>query len=191
VAVTEPGRWLWRTTWRDGVTYGVSYATPRGQPRSQLLKSADGAHFDVVQPRLLGKGRPTEARIRFASDGSALCLHRRDGEGEANSAFLGTAQPPYDVWEWKDLGAYFGGPNLLQIPGGAWIGAGRMLDGGARTKLAFIDSEAMTLKPILALPSGGDTSYPGMVWHDDKLWVSYYSSHEGKTSIYLATIKVK
>ncbi len=30
-----------------------------------------------------------------------------------------------------------------------------------------------------------------MVWHDGLLWMSYYSSHEGKTSIYLAKIKVK
>jgi hypothetical protein len=32
---------------------------------------------------------------------------------------------------------------------------------------------------------GGDTSYPGLVWHDGLLWISYYSSHEGKTNIYL------
>ena len=31
---------------------------------------------------------------------------------------------------------------------------------------------------------------PGLVWHDNLLWMSYYSSHEGKTSIYLAKIKL-
>jgi hypothetical protein len=40
----------------------------------------------------------------------------------------------------------------------------------------------------LKLPSGGDTSYPGMLVYKNKLWVSYYSSHQGKTSIYLAKI---
>jgi hypothetical protein len=44
--------------------------------------------------------------------------------------------------------------------------------------------------PELTFPSGGDTSYAGLVWHDGLLWMSYYSSHEGKTSIYLAKIKV-
>ena len=39
-------------------------------------------------------------------------------------------------------------------------------------------------EPLLTLPSGGDTSYPGLVWHDGLLWVSYYSSHEGKAAIY-------
>jgi hypothetical protein len=43
---------------------------------------------------------------------------------------------------------------------------------------------------VLTLPSGGDTSYAGMVWHDGVLWVSYYASHEGKTAIYLARVKV-
>ncbi|MEJ7592590.1 MAG: hypothetical protein WKF77_13640 [Planctomycetaceae bacterium] len=42
----------------------------------------------------------------------------------------------------------------------------------------------------LELPSGGDTSYAGMVLHDGLLWVSYYSSHEEKTCIYLAKVKL-
>ena len=32
---------------------------------------------------------------------------------------------------------------------------------------------------------------PGDVADDGLLWMSYYSSHEGKTSIYLAKIKFK
>lgn len=48
-----------------------------------------------------------------------------------------------------------------------------------------------SLEPVLELPSGGDCSYPGMVWHDGMLWVSYYSTHEdGKTSIYLAKVRL-
>ena len=38
------------------------------------------------------------------------------------------------------------------------------------------------------LPSAGDTSYPGLVRKDDTLLVSYYSSHEGSTAIYLAKL---
>ena len=44
-------------------------------------------------------------------------------------------------------------------------------------------------EPVLTLPSGGDCSYPGLVWNEDLLWMSYYSSHDGKTSIYLARIR--
>jgi len=46
------------------------------------------------------------------------------------------------------------------------------------------------LSPLLELPSGGDCSYPGMVFFEDHLYVTYYSSHEGKTSIYLAKVKI-
>ena len=54
------------------------------------------------------------------------------------------------------------------------------VEDGAR----ILNSEKVTL------PSGGDNSYPGLVWHGGQLWVSYYSSHEGKTSIYLARVEV-
>ena len=48
--------------------------------------------------------------------------------------------------------------------------------------------ENASLRTLLTLPSGGDTSYPGLVWHGGTLWMSYYSSHEGKTSVYVAEI---
>ena len=38
---------------------------------------------------------------------------------------------------------------------------------------------------------GGDTSYPGPVLHEGLLWVSYYSGHEGKVSIYLAQVELE
>jgi hypothetical protein len=42
----------------------------------------------------------------------------------------------------------------------------------------------------VTLPSGGDTSYSAFGWHEGLLWVSYYSSHEGKTAIYLAKVRL-
>ena len=46
------------------------------------------------------------------------------------------------------------------------------------------------MKECLKLPSGGDTSYAGMVVHEGCLWISYYSSHEEKTAIYLARVLI-
>ena len=59
-----------------------------------------------------------------------------------------------------------------------------------RTSLAWIDPQAGKLTEFLKLPSGGDTSYAGLVFYDGLLWVSYYSSHEDKTSIYLAKVEL-
>jgi len=66
-----------------------------------------------------------------------------------------------------------------------------MHQGGAHTALTYIDVKNGSMTKLIKLPSGGDTSYPGLVWHNDMLYVSYYSSHEGKTSIYLAKLKIK
>lgn len=184
------GRWMWGVTWHDQTAWGVSYGTPERRGVNSLLKSDDGHKFTVcVDDFFSAKEYPTEARIRFGDDGTAYCLQRCDGS--PNLAYLGTAQTPYLHWKWDSLGRYIGGPNLLQLPSGHWIAAGRLLDGKKmRTALMSLDVKQATVTPILGLPSGGDCSYPGLVWHDGQLWMSYYSSHEGRTSIYLARIQV-
>ena len=101
---------------------------------------------------------------------------------------LGTAHPPYARWTWRDLGVRIGGPKLLRLPDGRLLVGGRRYDGPVRTSLMRLDPRKGKVTELLALPSGGDTSYPGMVWHDGLLWMSYYASHEGKSSIYLAKI---
>ncbi len=182
------GQWLWRVTWHGNTAYGVSYSTANRHPISALLKTTDGVQYETVTDQLLDVGGwPTEARIRFAGDGTAYCLHRRDGE--QNTAYFGMASAPYTDWSWRDLGTRLGGPNFLQIPDGEWIGAARRYEGGTRTEVFRMDIDKGVMTPLLRLPSGGDTSYPGMVWKDDTLWVSYYSSHEGKTSIDLTKIR--
>ncbi|HJQ78338.1 MAG TPA: exo-alpha-sialidase [Lacipirellulaceae bacterium] len=190
--VVPQGRWMWRVTWHGGKAYGVSYAAPDGKPWTSLLSSEDGIQFREIAPKMCGDGYPTEAVLRFDDGETLYCLQRRDGAAPQNSALLGISRAPYTDWQWHDLKMYFGGPNFIQIPDGRWIAAGRIIQPDAhKTEIAWLDVENNELKPILQLPSGGDTSYPGLVWHDDLLWVSYYSSHEGKTSIYLAKVEIK
>jgi hypothetical protein len=70
------------------------------------------------------------------------------------------------------------------------LAVGRMTTTGKpQTVLCRLDVEQGKLTPLVTLPSGGDTSYAGLVWHENELWISYYSSHEGKTSIYLARVR--
>jgi hypothetical protein len=59
---------------------------------------------------------------------------------------------------------------------------------GAKTAVGWLDDAGW--QPALTLPSGGDTSYPGMVEHDGQIWVSYYASHEGKSAIYVAKVRI-
>jgi hypothetical protein len=165
--VVEPGRWLWRATWHGGRAHGVAYAAPDGRPFTTLLATDNGTEFRPLVPQMFGEGYPTEAVVRFGDHEIAYCLQRRDGQSPNNTAFLGVSAAPYTEWQWHDLQIYFGGPNFIQIPSGKWIAAGRILkEGAAATALAVLDVEQKTLRPILSLPSGGDTSYPGLVWHD-------------------------
>lgn len=193
--VVQPGRWLWCVTWNRGKAYGVSYTAGKEAPYIDLLVSKDGINYKQYVARLFEQGRPTEVTLRFDTDRTCYALVRRDRyETEPTSAFLGISKPDYKRWQWKDLGAEFnsfGGPNLIRIPGGHWIAAGRMHQGGAHTALNYIDVKNGSMTKLIKLPSGRDTSYPGLLWHNDMLYVSYYSSHEGKTSIYLAKVKIK
>lgn len=187
VQIGFPNRWLWRVTWHEGKAYGVSHGATEGRPpfthprAGRFLISTDGKTFTPHADAEYGG----EATIRFTPDGTAVCLRRSKG----NRGLIGTSVAPYTQWEWKDLGVRIGGPNMIQLPSGRFVAVVRLYDGKTRTSLCHLDAEEAELTETLTLPSGGDTSYAGLVWHDGMLWISYYSSHEGKASIYLARVK--
>lgn len=190
--VLDSWQWLWRVTWHNDRAYGVAYNWDQKSPDNQknwtatIYQSGDGLKWnklaDVPHPN------PTEGSLAFAGD-ELLCLLRRDGT--PNSALLGRSKPPYTEWTWQDLGVFFGGPQLARAPDGSWWACGRMIDkGAAHTVLCRLHTDKGKLQPVLTLPSGGDTSYPGMIWHQGQLWISYYSSHEDrKACIYLARVQ--
>jgi hypothetical protein len=192
--VSEPGRWLWCVTWHEGKGYGVSYSASKDPPDLSLLVSADGLTYKPLVPKLYGIGFPNETTLRFDRSGTCYALVRRDrGGDQPYSAVLGISRGDYTQWQWHDLGPEFngfGGPNLIQLPSGDWLTAGRMHQDGAHTALCHLDVTNHKMTKLLKLPSGGDTSYPGLVWHNNLLHMSYYSTHEGKTSIYLAKIRI-
>jgi hypothetical protein len=187
VAIGDPDVWLWRVTWHKAAAWGVGYGTA-GDEFIRLYRSTDGRRFETVVKRLFEKGSPNETSLVFLDDETCLCLLRRDGR--PGTAMLGTARPPYAEWTWKDLGVHIGGPVLVRLADGRFIAAGRRVDGAVRTSLMWLEVDKGTVREFLRLPSGGDTSYPGLVMHDGLLWVSYYASHEGKTSIYLAKVRL-
>lgn len=188
--IGERDFWLWRTTWYNGKAYSMGY----GCNKERLLRlyiSNDGKNFETLVPDLGITGYPSETALVFSGD-TAYCLLRRGGE--QNNGLLGISLPPYTDWQWKDLGMRIGGPQMIQLPDGRLLAAVRLYGGDgwqpARTSLCWVDARKGTITEALELPSGGDTGYPGMVFHEGVVWVSYYSSHEEKTSIYLAKVKM-
>ena len=203
--VLSEGEWLWRVTWHEGKAYGVTYnASARRTKEAQeaaksskpakpgpadwklkLVASEDGIDYELIT-HLDVPGHPNETTLRFLPGGELLAMVRR--EGGNTLGWVGTSKPPYREWTWRETKWRFGGPNFIRLPDGSLWGATRRYPGGPKTVLGRLTREGF--EPALTLPSGGDTSYAGLVWHGGLLWVSYYSSHEGKSAIYLAKVKV-
>ncbi|CCB86999.1 MULTISPECIES: hypothetical protein [Parachlamydia] len=183
--------WIWRVTWHKGIGYGISYHLTDLEDLDQpwevkLFKTQDGIHFQLVS-QLDVSSFPSESTLRFLSNDTMVALMRRDGNG-----WIGHALPPYKKWKWKESDYRIGGPNFLVFPNDQMWSAARLVkEIDKETKERTTVLASMTLKdfqPMLVFPSGGDNSYPGMVFREGKLYVSYYSSHEEKSAIYFAEV---
>lgn len=182
------GLCLWRTSWLNGTGYCVGYVSKSGPDHVSLLSTPDGLKYSIAADKIYDVGNPSEACLAFDETSAACCLLRRDSQSK--STLLGAATPPYQTWAWKDTGVQVGGPAMLRLPSGALIAGARSYVGGTHTALMFVNPEAGQLNELLKLPSSGDTGYPGLLLRDGVLWVSYYSTEEGKTSIHLAKVNV-
>lgn len=189
-----PSEWIWRVTWHNGVGYGASYSLSDEQDINKpwnlkLFKTTDGLHYSLVT-NLDVTSHPSEATLRFLDDGLMVALTRRDGHG-----WIGSSLAPYTKWNWTEIGYRLGGPNFLVLPDGEMWACSRRVDKECddKYKLSVVLARMglQDYQPILQFPSGGDCGYPGMVYREGKLYVSYYSSHEGKACIYFAVLLVQ
>ena len=191
------GDTLWRTAVNpaDKKFYGVSFnmhpttGGPKPEPEWSLKSytSSDGAVWQLSSLMQV-PNQPNEAALRFLKNGSALALVRR--EGGDKRGYIGSANAPYREWTWTPLTTVVQGQNFIELPDGTLIAGSRGLGATPGPHMVLFTMTSSSLTPMLELPSGGDCSYPGLLWQDNHLWVSYYSSHEGKASIYIAKIRL-
>jgi len=182
--------WLWRVTWDKKIGYGVLYQSKtREDWKAYLVKTTDAIHYTVVT-QLDVKGKPNESTVEMLKNKKMRIIVRRE-EANDNNGYLGYSEKDFTMWKWDDLGIRLGGPNIITLTNGKTvIGSRSYRENQAHTSLFGIDDNGKAVE-LLEFPSGGDTSYPGLLVNKDELWVSYYSSHEGKTSIYIAKLKYK
>ncbi|MBI1357027.1 MAG: exo-alpha-sialidase [Acidobacteria bacterium] len=181
--VLAEGDWLWRTTWHNGRAWGVSYT----KDGCTLYSSGDGrAWTRVTDWDVPGC---TEVTVRFTPDGEMWAMVRRDRSGDDDFGWIGTAHAPYRSWTWNKAKERFGGPDFERLPDGSWIAGSRHYGDPTTTVVARLGRDSY--EPLITLPSGGDTSYPGLVYHDGTVWFSFYASQEGKTNVYLAKIRLR
>jgi hypothetical protein len=185
-AIRTDNDWLWRITWHKKKGYGVVYQAQALEFTAHLVETEDGLRFRHVNTFVL-PGNPNETTLRFLKDGHMVALVRREGGDQ--QGMIGSSPPPYSSWNWRKLPARLGGPNLVVLPDDSLLcGTRQYLPGNeTRTQLALVTLDG-GFTPVLILPSGGDTGYPGLVVQDGILYISYYSSQEGRSMIYLARI---
>jgi hypothetical protein len=185
IDVGEPDVWMWGICWHKQIGYSVGYHTGAIH-FVRLYKTTDGKTFETLVDRLDVKAPfPNETAMTFAPDNTGILLIRCEGE----PACLATAQPPYKDWNIARTNLRIGGPALTFAPSGQLLGGGRIYEPEQHTALFWIDPKTDQLTECLKLPSGGDTSYPGLAWQGDVLNMTYYSSHTGKAKIYWANIR--
>ncbi len=185
-AVGEAEYWVWRLSWLRDQAYAVAYKC--GSDRHiRLYQQKASAQFEVIAPRIYAEGYANEAALLFDNKDTAWCLLRKDPD----HGQLGHSLPPYTHWQWLDIGCRIGGPQAIFTADGKMLAVVRLYNETVRTSLVTLDQSTGELTEIMALPSGGDTSYAGMVLQQNKLLISYYSSHQGRSSIYTALLRIQ
>ncbi len=188
-AEDHEGDWVWRTTWQGDTGYAVNYYG--GEHNSNgltLLSTRDGIHYTPVC-ELQVPDFPNEATVRFLSDGRMALMVRRDA-GDC-MGYWAVSPAPYTHWEWKKMPMRLGGPDFLMLTDEKVVATSRCHHVPYWCTTAVYTGEASTgrFRQRIVLPSGGDTSYAGMLIEEGELWVTYYSGHATHwPSIYLARI---
>ncbi len=105
---------------------------------------------------------------------------------------IGTARPPYKDWNTRRATNGSADRISCSFPAAALLAGSRDYVPKATTQLWWLDVDTGQFSDVVTFPSGGDNSYPGFVIDqpNNRVYVSYYSSHEGKAAIYLATLRL-
>lgn len=185
------GSWFWRVTWHHKVGYAIDYQIGpeerKGPTAMFLVKTRDGKKFEKVSEISLD-GFPNEATVRFDKNGTLYAMIRRETADQVG--IWARSYAPYTSWEFQKMDVRLGGPNFIFTDNEEVIAGTRMYQPAAYTAL-LKGNKSGEFKEVVKYNSSGDTSYPGLVLHEGVLWVSYYSSHEGKSAIYISEIDMK
>jgi hypothetical protein len=165
---TSVNTWLWDATWHAGLGYAVAYNGT--QKSGALFRTRDGRSWRMLKDDFFPESGGTEAAIAFPKEDLGVCLLRQPSKGGVVNAKLGIGRgPAWQDWKWKALQiewngvATFAGPKLLVLSDGRLVATGRNMG------LWFVNPETAEFTHFVP-PIGN--SYPGLVEHEGKLWVT-------------------
>lgn len=191
--VYEPNYILWKPTKHGARYYAAAHKrdnTSGGKGRDvHLVVSDDGLKWSKVSTIRAGNWE-SETTLFFDPKGRAIAFLRQK-YGSPPCSVL-EADAPYTKWtERKPDVTHMSGHSITTIRGVTYF-LSRTMDYAAKKSgcaiYTFADGK---LTPYCVLPAGGDCAYAEAVELGDDLLVSYYSTHEGATNIYLARVPLK
>ncbi len=207
---------LWRPKTVDNVQWYVT-GYWSGHGRSALFSSEDGIRWNMVSEIHSGD-RNDETDFEFIDSRTIIATLRLEksdsvfGDSEAGT-MIAVSKYPYNQWEkkytkltrldgpclfrWGDKVLALGRRDLYN-EGPFWY-TGSIFN-RKRTSLFVVEPDG--LKFLVDLPSGGDTSYGGVAYRGDYLYICYYSSPLGcdvpwilgmlgQTNIYMVKLEKK
>lgn len=191
--VYEPQYIVWKPRAFQGKYFAGAHKrdnTSGGKKRDvHLIVSADGLNWQKISTIRAGNWE-SETTLYFAPKGQ-LTAFLRQKYGSPQAQIL-EADPPYDQWRARPAGVpHFSGHCVHTFRGVTYV-ISRTIDFATKKTGTMIYTFADgKLQPYCALPAGGDCSYAETVEIGDDMLVSYYSSHEGTTNIYLAVVPLQ
>lgn len=169
--------WIWNIEWIDGVAYGFCYI-----PFFGLVRSEDGINYELVEKIHLD-GNPSEASVGKLDKNHLLAVVRRD-----SLAALGIYNLTEKQWQWKDCEEIIACPKILKVRRDILV-VGRSYKFGLQTTLYKYKKSKYSLDPLVRIPGGKDCSYPGFVYKNRYLFISYHKGNARTSDIYLSKIK--
>jgi len=192
VAVYEPQFILWKPIVHGGTFYAAAHKkdeTDGGKGRAvHLVKSADGIQWEKVS--LIRAGNWESETTLYFDPRHHVTAFLRQKYGSPQAQIL-ESDPPYAEWKARPADApHFSGHSVHTFRGVTYL-LSRALVAGKTTGSRIYTFADGKLTPYCDLPSGGDCAYLEAVEDGPNMLVSYYSTHEGTTNIYLAVVPLK
>ncbi len=188
--VYEPRTIFWKPTRLDGKFYATAHVKAEGQDGGSiravdLITSDDGLAWKKVSTIRKGNWE-SETTILFTPQKKAVAFLRQK---YSVPGFILEADAPYETWTSRPAGTHLSGHCVVTFGGTTYLFS-RTMDGSKQGTMIYTFDDGK-LVPWCELPSGGDSSYPAAVQVGDHMLVSYYASHEGNASIYLAKVPLR
>ncbi|MBI1903850.1 MAG: exo-alpha-sialidase [Planctomycetia bacterium] len=153
-----------------------------------LISSDDGLSWTKVSTIRSGNWE-SETTIHFSADDHIVAFLRE--KYSLPGAFILEAKAPFADWKQREAGVHLSGHSVYTFGGVTYLFSRTIEGPDKKTGTRVYLYEGGKLVPYCDLPSGGDCSYPAAVPVGDEMLVSFYSSHEGTTNVYLAAVPLK